>query len=226
MSTSSSGDPAAVGSEYYEKNYPDYVRQNSPGKIAFYMDLVRRWVPRGGRLFELGVGLGVFLEAAVRDFEVWGCDINEFGVKETGRRVPGARLSVGSHECLDRVPAPAGVVAWDVLEHVPDLRAALVSIHRHLQPGGVLIAVVPVYDGPLGWLVTALDKDTTHVSKWGRGQWLETLRACGFEVVEWGGIIRRLLGGRWYMHLTRPQGVLRPIGSALYYVARKQGTAS
>lgn len=211
---------AGPGREYYDQHYPDYVRQNSPGKLAFYLSLVRRWTPRGASLFELGVGLGVFLEQAAAEYACSGADINAFGVEETRRRVPAARLTVGSHEQIPTAPAPAAVVAWDVLEHLPDLDAALDTIRARLAPGGVLIAVVPVYDGPLGWLVELLDKDETHVSKWGRGRWLDTLRRHGFEVVEYGGIIRRLVAGR-YLHLTGPQWLLRGTGSALYFVARK-----
>jgi hypothetical protein len=65
-----------------------------------------------------------------------------------------------------------------------------------------------------------LDKDATHVSKWSRAVWLDCLRLHGFEIVASGGIIRRLLMGRWYLHLTRPSTLLRRVGSALWFVAR------
>jgi hypothetical protein len=85
----------------------------------------------------------------------------------------------------------------------------------------MLMCVVPVYDGPLGWLVQRLDHDTTHVSKWSRHEWLNTLEAHGFEVIASGGIIRRLIAGRFYLHLTHPERVMRHVGSAFWYVARK-----
>jgi len=136
--------------------------------------------------------------------------------------VPAARLEIGSYERIPSTDPPDAVVAWDVLEHLPDLEAGLAAIHRALPRGGVLVAVVPVYDGPLGWLVRRLDHDPTHVSKLGRDDWLTRLSALRYEVVEHGGILRKLVAGRHYVHLVRPQAILRAIGSALYFVARKK----
>jgi len=212
---------APTGADYYRSNYTDYERQTSRSKLRFYKQLVARWVPAGARVFELGVGQGHFLAEAAGTWEVEGVDPNAFGVEQTRRRVPGARVRVGSVEQLSESEPPHAVVSWDVLEHLPELRRGLETIHARLADGGLLIAVVPVYDGPLGWLVALLDKDPTHVSKLGRDKWVRVLEAAGFEVVERGGILRKLLLSRWYVHLTRPQRVLRRAGSALYFVARK-----
>jgi SAM-dependent methyltransferase len=215
------------GSEYYATNYGNYERQNPRYKLEFYLSLVRRWVPKGGELFELGVGLGKFLREAAREYRCSGSDVNTFGVAQTKANVPEAiEIDEGSYECIPMDPSPDGVVAWDVLEHIPDLDNALEQIHRRLRDDGVLVAVVPVYDGPLGWLVTLLDKDPTHVSKFSRREWLTRLKRHGYQVVEYGGILRYLFLGRWYVHLTRPQWFFRWCGSALYFVARKRHPAN
>ncbi|HEX5720533.1 MAG TPA: class I SAM-dependent methyltransferase [Thermoanaerobaculia bacterium] len=217
MSTARAGEAEA----YYAENYPDYGAQNPAHKLGFYRGLLRRHVAPGARLFELGVGLGLFLETVRSEYECSGCDINDYGVEQTRRRTGLNSLRVGSTETLggESPDAPDVVVAWDVLEHLPDLDEALRAIRAGLAAGGHLIAVVPVYDGPLGWLVTLLDKDPTHVTKESRHFWLRKLAAAGFEVREWGGVLRRLVGSH-YVHLTRPQALLRRIGSALYFVAR------
>lgn len=206
---------------YYLDNYPDYAAQNPAHKLAFYRRLLRRHVEPGARLFELGVGLGLFMEAVRFEYRCAGCDINVFGVEQTRKRTGIERLHVGSVETLSGEPAPDVVVAWDVLEHLPELDGALRTIHTHLAAGGHLMGVVPVYDGPLGWLVDRLDKDPTHVTKEARRFWLRKLTEAGFEVREWGGILRKLVGSR-YVHLTAPQPLLRRSGSALYFVARKR----
>jgi SAM-dependent methyltransferase len=211
----------ATDEAYYRDNYQDYERQASPAKLDFYMQLLSRWVPAGARVFELGVGQGNFLARAKAAYRVEGVDVNEFGVKQTRARVPEARIEVGSFERIPREDPPNAVVAWDVLEHLPELDVGLRAIHAALPPAGVLAAVVPVYDGPLGWLVRRLDHDPTHVSKLGRGDWLARLAGAGFRVLEHGGILRKLVAGRAYVHLVRPQAVLRAAGSALYFVARK-----
>jgi SAM-dependent methyltransferase len=210
---------SAGGRDYYAQNYPDYERQSSAAKLQFYMQLVRRRARPGSDLFELGFGQGNFLALAAAEYRCTGSEVNDYGLSEARRRAPSATLLAGSHERIPTDRPPAVVVAWDVLEHLPDLDQALACIRDRLAPGGYLIAVVPVYDGPLGGLVRALDRDPTHVSKWSRAAWLDTLGRHRFTVVDWGGIIRRLVRGRFYLHFTRPRSLLRRIGSAIWFVA-------
>ncbi|MEE8238982.1 MAG: class I SAM-dependent methyltransferase [Nitrososphaerales archaeon] len=213
-------DPFPSQDSYYTDNYSDYEKQNPAHKIQFYMDLVERWVGKGERIFELGVGLGVFLERATEKFDCQGCDINHYGIETSHNKLPQVPLFEGSYECIPTNLPPKAVVCWDILEHLPDLDTALSSIFSKLPKGGCLIGVVPVYDGPLGWLVHLLDKDPTHVTKISRKEWLGRLREHGFDVLEYGGIIRKLIGSH-YFHFVRPQIVLKSCGSALYFVARK-----
>jgi SAM-dependent methyltransferase len=209
-----------AGEDYYRANYPDYERQSSPRKLDFYLGILRRQVPAGARVHELGVGLGHFVARAGGEYVCSGSEVNPHGLREAQRRAPAAALSAGSFERIPHEPGPDAVVAWDVLEHIPDLDAALACIRTRLAERGCLAAVVPVYDGPLGWLVRRLDRDPTHLWRWSRRAWVERLERHGFELVESGGIIRRLVLARWYVHLTRPAALLRQIGSAFWFVAR------
>ena len=184
------------------------------------MNLVKQWVGESERIFELGVGLGMFLEKAIEKFDCQGCDINQYAIETTHKKLPQVPLFEGSYECIPTNPSPNAVVGWDTLEHLPDLDAALNSIFSKLPKQGYLIGVVPVYDGPLGWLVHLLDKDTTHVTKISREDWISRLNQHGFEVREYGGIIRKLIGS-WYLHFVRPQIILKSCGTALYFAARK-----
>lgn len=210
-----------LGRAYYDENYGDYEARTTRAKLAFYLALVRKWVPEGGRLFEMGVGQGQFLQLAAAHYQAAGCDINSFGVAQTAARVSAADVILGSHEALANRPPLDAVVAWDVLEHLPDLDTALAAVQRSLAPAGKLIGVVPVYDGPLGWLVRRLDKDPTHVFKEGRHWWIDKLASQGFELLECGGILRKLVARSYYLHLTCPQSVLRSTGVAIYFVARR-----
>lgn len=212
------------GGEYYSENYPDYERQTSSRKLDFYMNRVRAWVPRGSSVFEMGVGMGHFLERAAAEYVCSGCEVNEYGLERARRRVPAAVLFLGSFESIPSHPAPRAVVSWDVLEHIVEIDEALRSIRSALPAHGLLLGVVPVYDGPLGWLVHLMDRDPTHVLKWSRDAWIGKLVEHGFEVVEHGGILRRLCFSRFYVHLTWPQALLRHAGTAIYFVARKTTT--
>lgn len=211
-----------LGRAYYDENCGDDEARTSPRKLAFYLALVRKWVPEGGLLFEMGVGQGRFLQLAAAHYRAAGCDINSFGAALTAARAPTADVMRGSHEALANRPPLDAVVAWDVLEHLTDLDAALAAVRRSLAPAGKLIGVVPVYDGPLGWLVHLMDRDRTHVSKEGRRWWIEKLESQGFEVIESGGILRKLIAHRCYVHLTFPQAALRSTGVAIYFVARRK----
>jgi SAM-dependent methyltransferase len=209
------------GEHYYQSCYQDYERQTSRGKLSFYLGLVSRWVPQGRRLFELGTGMGHFLSLACDRYRCEGSDINDFAVKAAVAKAPTARVRQGSYECIPTDSAPDVVVSWDVLEHIERLDEAFETIHQRLADNGILIGVVPVYDGPLGWLVHRLDKDPTHLHKLSRVQWSMRLQNHGFTILQDGGILRRLLLGRWYLHLTRPQWLLRSIGCAYYFAVRK-----
>ena len=210
-----------VGKSYYDENYGDYESQNSPGKLRFYLTLMKNWVSKGSAVFELGTGLGNFLALAAQYYECSGCDVNTYGVACTQKKAPNANLYEGSYETIPQDGSQQAVIAWDVLEHLPDLDDGLKTIHNRLTPKGYLLGVVPVYDGPLGWLVHLLDRDPTHVTKWSRQAWLDKLSNNHFEVIEHGGILRKLFLGRWYAHFVRPQSLLRWSGVALYFVARK-----
>lgn len=209
------------GRSYFDLHYGDYERQTSQRKLLFYLTLVRRWVPPGRPIYEIGVGMGHFLKEAVNLYECSGCDINPYAIATTKERAPRATLHLGPFESAPIQVKQSAVVCWDVLEHVPDLGHTLAAINKALDQDGVLLGVVPVYDGPLGWLVRRLDHDPTHVSKFSRWDWLAELERHSFQVVEWGGIIRRLLFSRYYLHLKRPQWLLRSLGSAIYFVSRR-----
>jgi len=209
------------GEVYFRGNYPNYELQTSQRKLGFYMNLLRKWIPKGKPIFELGVGMGHFLKTAVSEYECGGCDINEFGLNVARSKVPNANILPGSYECIPMEPPPFAVVAWDVLEHIPELDTALSVIYSRISKGGFLIGVVPVYDGPLGWLVQCLDRDSSHVSKLSRREWLNKLKKYNFNVVESGGIIRKLIWNRCYLHIIRPQCLMRHIGSAYYFVGQK-----
>lgn len=206
-------------SNYYTENYADYELQNSAKKLDFYLGLLRDYVKPRALIFELGVGQGNFLERAAREYNVRGCDVNADGLRATRAKLPGKELFHGSSETISASEYDA-VVSFDVLEHLPDLGAGLKAVFQGLKPGGLLIGVVPVYDGPLGWLVRRLDKDPTHLTKESRQYWLEAFRLAGFKVEDHGGIIRKLIGSR-YVHCTQPKGLLKNTGVAIYFVARK-----
>ena len=91
-----------VGKSYYDENYGDYESQNSPGKLRFYLTLMKNWVSKGSAVFELGTGLGNFLALAAQYYECSGCDVNTYGVACTRKKAPNANLYEGSYETIPK----------------------------------------------------------------------------------------------------------------------------
>jgi SAM-dependent methyltransferase len=192
---------AAFEQPYFEDVYgAAYDRRNPRYKHRSYLREVRRVAPEGGSLLDVGCAYGRFLREAAREYSCAGCDVSQHAVEVASRRLPGVPI----FRCDVLGLPPAGrydvVTCFDVLEHVPDLDRALAHLRRVLRPGGVLALAVPVYDTPVGRLVTLLDRDPTHLHKLARRAWLERLRSAGFEDVRWRGILRYHLGGALYLH--------------------------
>ena len=87
-------------------------------------------------------------------------DVNRYVIEEAQRRIPEAELAVADAREI-RFEGPFDVVApFDVLEHLADLEKVGKDLVQRLAPGGALVFVVPVYDGPAGPAIRRLDKDT------------------------------------------------------------------
>jgi SAM-dependent methyltransferase len=131
--------------------------------------------------------------------------------------MPDARLAAAD---ASRAPFHAqfdGIVAFDVLEHVPALDEAARYVVESLRPDGVFVFVVPVYDGPLGPVIRLLDRDPTHVHKRSRQWWMEWA-SRSFEVVSWTGILRYLVLPSYYLHV--PSRAIRNFAPAIAVVAK------
>jgi len=196
--------------EYFRQFYGDYYRQNPSRKSCLYLEIIRRVMP-DGRLLDIGCSFGMFLREATTYFTCIGMDVNPEVVAIAAENVPGACFVAGK---LPDIPCGSldVITALDVIEHVPDPDAALMAIRNSLRPGGVALVVVPVYDGPLGLITGLLDKDPTHLHKNSRRFWLE-LAGRHFDVIDWQGFLRKLLFGKYYLHL--PMRRLRSIAPAM-----------
>lgn len=212
-----------LGAAYYEKCYRDYAAQNPQYKLRYYRRLAMEYAPQRSnhptRVLDVGCAFGDFLAALPSDWQRFGVDANAFAIATAQRRSSG----IAFHR-IDGFDLPVGgldvVTAFDVLEHVAGVEAALAAIYAALRDRGVLVTVVPVYDGPLGPLVHALDKDPTHVHKRSRNFWLDLISGR-FEIVRYEGILRYLLPGT-ALYVHAPSRSIAPVSPAVAIVGRKR----
>jgi len=104
----------------------------------------------GQCVLDIGAGLGEHLEWEVAPAaEYHAIELRPEIAEELRRRHPRVRVVVG--DCQRSIPYPDAsfdrVVAIHVLEHLPDLPAALKEIRRTLRPGGELDVVIPCEGG-------------------------------------------------------------------------------
>ena len=161
----------------HEANFRRRVRQLKP------------WVPRGGRLFEVGCSFGLFLNLAREYWTVSGCDIAA-GPCQYARDDLG--LDVCCADFLD-LPLEKGdidaICLWDTIEHLgtPDLY--LERMAERLLPGGIVAlttgdigSILAHWQGPRGGRSTRRPTSGTSLSTrcGGRsGAMVSRWSACG-----------------------------------------------
>jgi len=213
--------PPAFEREYYDTYYRDYDRQNPPRKMRHYRETVERCLLPGSsaRILDIGCAFGAFLAALDTRWQPYGMDVSEYAVGQARSRLPRAHLEVVRDGVIPfREPFDV-ITAWDVIEHIPELDSVAAQVCQHLTASGAFVFVVPVYDGPLGPLVNALDRDTTHIHRMARDFWLHWA-GRHFQLEGWWGIFRFLFPGGHYLHW--PTRALRRVAPAIAVVARRK----
>jgi len=102
---------------------------------------------------EIGAGLGTHLQyeqlTDKQEQNYVALELRENMAAQIRERFPNVQASVG--DCQERLPFPDGhfdrVLAIHVLEHLPNLPAALREVRRVCQPQGVFSVVIPCEGG-------------------------------------------------------------------------------
>ncbi|HEY8216543.1 MAG TPA: class I SAM-dependent methyltransferase [Acidimicrobiia bacterium] len=184
-------DASPYDEAYYRQTYGHDLSRRLPRltREHYWARWLRRHVAdRHARIVDLGSGLGWFaLSARARGLAPCSLDISEFSATRL-RAQHGLPVAVASASHLPvRTASLAGIVALDVLEHVPEPQRALADLRRALQPGGVLVASVPNMEGfgarhkrrSGSWFA---DHDPTHVSLLQPDRWSELFVQSGFAI--------------------------------------------
>jgi SAM-dependent methyltransferase len=136
---------------------------------------VWRWLaPRvpGGAILEIGPGLRPTAPAATSTF----VDASAHALSRLAAR--GARTVPAGGALPFAGGSFDAVLAFEVVEHVPDDEALLAEIGRVVRPDGLLILSTPVHAA----MWSALDDACGHVRRDEPGVLFEKVGAAGFEV--------------------------------------------
>jgi len=150
----------------------------------FYAILARRYGKRGGRLLEIGSGLGHLVGQLQDHFQTFAVDLNHWALLQS--------LNVAchtSHISSSAEELPFGdrlftvIIIKHVVEHLPHPEKAIAEIERLTVPGGILLLSTPnlaslfkQWKGRnwIGYL------DSTHISLKPPAEWLGMIESAGF----------------------------------------------
>jgi len=220
-----SSSPAAFGENYYQTVYRNYNRQNPPRKLNFYQKLLTSHLrqTQSVKLLDVGCAFAAFLKSLPQSWERYGIDVSTHSIEAAKAKSSGIQLASATLETVPfRGPFDA-ITSFDVIEHIADLDRVAEIVSSLLKSGGIFVFVVPVYDGPLGWVVHALDKDPTHIHKTNRDFWL-SWASKSFDIVEWRGTYRFLTPLGVYLHF--PSRLFRRWSPAIAVVVRRKEPVS
>lgn len=188
--------------EYFTEMYDgNYDKRNPPYKFRSYLSQIKPFIKnKSTKLLDIGCAYGSFLKEADQLLSVSGTDISEHAIAIAKTRLKHVQFSQSSILDIPQNEKFDIITCFDVLEHVPDIDAALIHIKGLLKEDGILVFSVPVYDTLIGKLVEKLDKDPTHVHKKSRYWWGDLLKKHSFDLISWKGIWRYYFKNIFYLH--------------------------
>ena len=122
--------------------YSDYLGARNVLKEQFHreIELLNKLGSKGGNLLEIGCAYGYFLEVAQHQYTVNGLEICEEAVVDCqARGLSGVKHGAITKETVSSFPMADVLVFLDVIEHLPEPKAALEEAVSKLLPGGLLL---------------------------------------------------------------------------------------
>lgn len=144
-------------------------------------DLLRRVVPAGGLVAEIGCGTGGNLRSLSRTFRTVGCDVSPTAVslaRELSGPIPVVEGDFADALAPWRERVDAVLLA-DVIEHVDDDREFLRRVAGFVPSGGVVLITVPA----LPWLFGPHDRALGHRRRYTLPTLREVARSAGLTEI-------------------------------------------
>lgn len=156
---------------------------------------IREHLPSGGRLLDVGCGVGMLLQRFANDhtFSFEGCEYSEYAAERARSHSPA--VHVGDLSELSLPPESYdGLSCLYVLEHVPDPLGVLREMYRLCAPGGHIFCAVPNYrylrlrsDNAIVRAITrggATLHAAEHLQNFSDATFVQSVETVGFEVTK------------------------------------------
>jgi 2-polyprenyl-3-methyl-5-hydroxy-6-metoxy-1,4-benzoquinol methylase len=139
-------DAATIVKGYMASQEGEHDSQYSMRVYSFYRTLKKhaKWLPAvGAKVLDIGTAGGAFLDAAKQyGYDAYGMEPSADLVARGKAR--GLQIEQGTIESHNFAQGSFDVVClWDVIEHLPDPKSALVEIRKLLKPDGILLINYP-----------------------------------------------------------------------------------
>jgi SAM-dependent methyltransferase len=155
-----------------QAKWPKRLRSLSPEQIAIKDDFMKHWhevLPKKygvierfnhgypakhgrvkGQVLEIGAGIGEHIRYEdLSGISYHAVELRPDMARTIAEQFPGVKVQVG--DCQERLNYSDSffdkVIAIHVLEHLPNLPAAIREVHRVLKPGGIFSVVIPCEGG-------------------------------------------------------------------------------
>lgn len=135
--------------------------------------------PAAARILEIGCGTGHNLDMLGRFGTVDAVEMDDAAREMASERLgrPARMATLPELQCVERGVYDL-VALLDVLEHVEEDRASLVSIAERLRPGGKVLLTVPAHP----WMWSAHDVVNHHKRRYTKKGFRQILEAAGLKV--------------------------------------------
>lgn len=189
---------------------------------ASRVEALKRLLPKGGRVLEIGCSDGTFLDLARRaGFSVLGIDPSEANCAKARRehpRVEVRRMFLADFPATEKFDA---ICHFFVLEHIFHPKPFLAQIRRQLAPGGLNFFEIPNVEN-FGKLPFANNLFIyQHVAHYGPGTVRALLAANGFRTVGVDGALGRSPKSYGMRVAARPAPRLAGRPANLYPASRR-----
>jgi ubiquinone/menaquinone biosynthesis C-methylase UbiE len=197
------------------------------------------------RVLEVACGRGGFVrELAKGGAQVTGCDFSLSALCVARRKIAGAGNGSPAglvHGDVQHLPFADGsfdlIVSCETIEHVPDVRSAILEMHRVTRPGGKLFLTTPNYANFTGlYELYARARRGAHKDDqpFDRRQWFPQIRrwirGAGWKILETDGTVHQfpILLGRSPVRLEGMESnrtvrrLLSPFALHYFVVAQKR----